>query len=186
MPSLATTTSISDDHVAGGRVDRWRVGPFAHTLIAQLLAAGERQPGAERIARAANQLRLLGEVGAYRVAVKQRVVSAVALYFRLFLPTVEWTFNDSDVSSRSERFYLVWRSAAGTLVDELKAGPVGTQLERKALCEEARREATAGRSKFGQEFLGLRVVILGAPRWSFLAGVDGREVAIEWEGSDER
>jgi hypothetical protein len=115
------------------------------------------------------------------MAVKQRVVVAAAVYFRLFLPTVEWTFNGSEVLSPSARFYLVWRSTAGTLVDELSAGRFATQLERKALREQARRDAIAGSSKFGEKFVGLRVVILGAPRRSFLAGFDGRAADIEWE-----
>jgi len=169
-----------EDRVAPGHVDRRRVGVLAHGLIAEMLADGERAPSATRISASAARLPGLVEVGSYRMAVQQRVVTAAAVYFRLFMPTVEWTLEGAELRGPSARFDLVWRSAGGVIVDEIKSGRSATRRELSAVREQAARETHAGTAVFGPRFLGVRVVCLGAPRTSFFSDRDGQCTPLVW------
>lgn len=169
-----------EDAVAPGHVDKARVGAFAHALIAGLLAGGQRDPSPERIASASARLPGLADVGSYRVAVRQRTTTSAALYFRLFVPGDEWTFEGAELRGLSARFDLVWRSPAGVVVDELKSGRGATRRALAELREQTARETRAGASMFGEQFLGVRAVILGAPRTSFFADRDGGCATLEW------
>lgn len=172
-----------EDRVAPGHVDKKRVGALAHALIAGLLAGGERAPAAVRISACAAQLPGLAEVGSYRLAVRQRVLTSAAVYFRLFVPPAEWAFDGAELRGPSARFDLVWRSAGGVIVDELKTGRSATRSEIAAVREQAARELRSGAAVFGKDFLGVRVVSLGAPRTSFFTGLDGRTTPVEWRPS---
>ena len=176
----AEVADDDEDRVAPGHVDRRRVGVLAHALIAELLAAGARHPTPERISSAAARLPALADVGSYRVAVRQRIVTSAALYFRLFIPPAGWVFDGAELRGPSARFDLVWRSAGGVIVDELKSGRSATRREIAALREQAARETRAGAAVFGPDFLGVRVVSLGAPHTSFFTDRDGRCAPLEW------
>ena len=172
-----------EDRVAAGHVDKKRVGALAHALSAGLLADGERAPSPALISASAARLPGLAEVGSYRMAVCQRVLTSAALYFRLFMPTAEWAFHGAELRGLSARFDLVWRSADGVIVDELKTGRVATRRDVAALRAQVAREILAGAAVFGEDFLGVRVVSLGAPRTSFFADRDGQSSPLEWRSS---
>lgn len=169
-----------EDSVAPVHMDKKRVGALAHALIAGLLADGHRAPSPQRISTAAAALPGLSEIPAFRLAVRQRALTAAAVYFRLFVPPREWAFEGAELRGPSARFDLVWRSAAGVIVDELKTGRSATRSEITAVREQAARELRAGAAVFGEDFLGVRVVSLGAPRTSFFTGSDGRTTPVEW------
>ena len=172
-----------DDRVAPGHVDRRRVGALTHALIAGLLADGCCAPSPQRISAAAAALPGLSEIPTFRLAVRQRALTAAAVYFRLFVPDSDWVFEGAELRGPSARFDLVWRSAAGVIVDELKTGRSATRSEVAAVREQAARELRAGAAVFGKDFLGVRVVSLGAPGTSFFASLDGRTTPVEWRPS---
>ena len=179
-PADETGMGADEDRVAAGHVDKKRVGELAHALIAGLLADGERAPEAARISAAAARLPGLADVGSYRLAVRQRVLTSAAVYFRLFAPPAEWVFEGSELRGPRAQFDLVWRSAEGVIVDELKTGRSATRREIAAVREQAARETLAGSMVFGEAFLGVRLVSLGAPRTSFFTHRDGRCVPLTW------
>lgn len=179
-PAEECSIGDDEDRVAHGHVDRRRAGVLAHALIAALLSEGERAPSPTRISASAARLPGLADVRSYRMAVQQRVVTAAAVYFRLFMPAVGWTFDGSELRGPSARFDLVWRSADGMFVDEVKSGRVATRRDLAAVREQAGRETQAGAAAFGERFLGVRVVSLGAPRTSFFADRDGRCTPLAW------
>lgn len=78
---------------------------------------------------------------------------------------------------------VVWRSAEGVIVDELKTGRSATRREIAAVREQAARETRAGAMVFGDAFLGVRLVSLGAPRTSFFTDRDGRCAPLIWRQS---
>lgn len=179
--AFGTATSDPDeDAVAVGHIDRRKVGALAHALIEGLLADGERQPDPVRISAAAALLPGLAQAGPYRMAVRQRIVTAAAIYFRLFAPDGRWVLSGAELRGPGARFDLVWRSTVGVVVDELKSGRAATRRELAALQDQSAREIRAGTDLFGEEFLGVRVVILGAPRDSYLASPDGRVAPLVW------
>jgi len=182
-PAEETGGHWDEDRVAAGHVDKKRVGALAHALIAGLLADGERAPSPALISAWAARLPGLAEVGSYRLAVRQRVLTSAAVYFRLFMPTGEWAFEGAELRGPSARFDLVWRSADGVIVDELKTGRAATRRDIAAMREQVARESLAGAAVFGEDFLGVRVVSLGAPRTSFFADRAGQSSPLEWRSS---
>jgi hypothetical protein len=169
-----------EDRVAPGHMDKKQVGALAHALIAGLLTDGYRAPSPERISVSAAALPGLSDVVTFRLAVRQRALTAAAVYFRLFVPDRHWVFEGAELRGPNARFDLVWRSAGGVIVDELKTGRSATRGEIAAVREQAARELRAGAGMFGEDFLGVRVVSLGAPRTSFFTGLDGRTSPVEW------
>jgi len=179
-PAENAVACDDEDRVAAGHVDRKRVGALTHELIAELLEDGLRSPSPERISATAARLPGLADVGSYRMAVRQRILTSAALYFRLFMPPAEWVFEGAELRASRARFDLVWRSPAGVIVDELKTGRSATRREIAAVREQAARETAAGTMVFGEQFLGVRVVSLGAPRTSFFCDRDGRSTLLDW------
>lgn len=169
-----------DDSVAPGHIDRRRVGALTHALIAGLLADGQRAPSPACISAEAAALPGLAEIAKFRLAVRQRALTGAAIYFRLFVPDREWAFEGAEVPGPNARFDFVWRSADGVIIDELKTGRVATRREIAAVHEQAAREMHAGAAVFGEDFLGVRVLSLGAPRTSFFTGRDGGTAPVEW------
>jgi hypothetical protein len=121
-------------------LDGRELGTVAHVAIGELLAAGVRRPTADEIMKLVGRHRLLQTVTLYRQAAKQKLVGAVAVYFRFFALDEEWRFVGAEVPVRGGRFDLVFEGTDDrVLVDELKTGRIQTVEERRAAEEQLRR-----------------------------------------------
>jgi hypothetical protein len=164
-------------------LDGRELGTVAHVAIGELLAAGVRRPTADEIMKLVGRHRLLRTVTQYRQAAKQKLVGAVAVYFRLFALAEEWRFVGAELPVRGSRFDLVFEGTDDrVLVDELKTGRIQTVEERRAAEEQLRRHIGAGVEEYGGRFAGVRQLWLGAPARSVWAKPDGSSEALTWPG----
>ena len=158
---------------AGG-VDGRQMGTAAHRLIAELLEVGVREPTPlfilEHVAR---HPVLQGRAVLYRQAAKQTLASALAVYFRYFAPAERWRLLGSEVAVGSCRFDLLFDVGGVIVADELKSGRLDGADAWQALERQLERELCGGRERWGDAFGGVRVLVLGAPRRSFLAAPEG-------------
>jgi hypothetical protein len=161
--------------------DGRKMGQGAHRVIAALLAAGERRPSAVEILEAvAGDSALEQPNVVYRLAARQVLAAATAIYFRFFVPADEWRFVGSEVSAPGAVFDLLFENPAGELrADELKAARMPGLIDRQRLDEQVAAEVTGGVRVFGVRFAGVRVLILGAPSRSFMVDQDGAHAPIE-------
>jgi hypothetical protein len=146
-----------------------------------LARAGVRRPTAEEIMKLVGRHRLLQTVIQYRQAAKQKLVGAVAVYFRLFALDEEWHFVGAEVPVRGSRVDLVFEGKDDrVLVDELKTGRIQTVEEKRAAEEQLRRHVAAGAAEYGARFAGVRQLWLGAPARSMWAKPDGSSETLTW------
>jgi len=162
-------------------LDGRELGTVAHVAIGELLAAGVHRPTAEEIMKLVGRHRLLQTVTMYRQAAKQKLVGAVAVYFRFFALDEEWRFVGAEVPVRGSRFDLVFEGTDDrVLVDELKTGRIQTVEERSAAEEQLRRHVAAGAAEYCRCFAGVRQLWLGAPTRSVWAKPDGSSETLTW------
>jgi hypothetical protein len=167
-PALDTTT-------AGRRV---------HQAIGRLLDAGVRAPASiDVIALARDIVCEPGLAVVRRQAAIQRLATTTASYFRFFALDETWTYLGSELTAKDCRFDFVFEGADGTIVvDELKSGGAADRGARRLFDEQIDRQVDAGTAKWCERFLGVRVLLLAAPRASFLARPDGERETLEWGG----
>lgn len=156
-------------------LDETAIGQCIHAVVGELLAEGVWTPSPEKLLSAVAVNPLLREsVAAYRQAAKQRVLSAASLYFRLFLPAAEWRHDGSELRAGARRLDLIWRHPAGeVMADEVKSGRAVSLDARRALESQVAAQVAVGVERFGAEFVGVRAVLLAAPRRSYLLRADG-------------
>lgn len=157
-------------------------GRRVHEAIRRLLEAGVRAPrGTDVIALARDIVCEPGLAVVHRQAAIQRLVTGTAAYFRLFVPDDTWAYMGAEIAAGRCRFDFVFEDVGGMVIaDELKAGRAASRGERQLSDDQVRRQLEGGAEKWGENFAGVRVLFLGAPRASFLARPSGERDELEW------
>jgi hypothetical protein len=160
---------------------------MAHRVIGRLLEAGIRNPSPEQILSAAAREPLLQERHVYRLAARQRLVAATAIYFSRFLPAFPpWAFLDYAVAVDGTDLDLVFdHQDRRVRSDELKTGGAPGLVDRKRLDEQIAQQLVAGVRTYGERYDGIRVLFLGAPRSSFRVAIDDTRTPLFSEVSDD-
>jgi len=167
--------------------DGRQLGWGVHRVVARLLAANKRRPSAGEILESVVLDPTLAEPHVYGLAARQRLITATAVYFRLFAPGPEWQFLDREVPVGRRSLDLVFEHArAGVRADELKSATGHSLLGSEELDEQLSDELAGGKRRYGDRFAGVRVVLLGAPSQSFLARPDASRVPLTEEGTPWR
>ena len=184
MPKKSTGTSAFEpveDGVGDGRT----IGIAIHRLIARLSEAGVRTPTPIELIEAVRCEDLPNQVR-FAPNARQRLLTGAAIYFRLYAED-QWSLIGSEVKAGRSRLDLLWRRPDGQLVaDELKSGRVGIEIEHPELDAQVSRQLKDGRSEFGEEFAGTRVLFFHWPRLSFHATPDGaRELLFPCPEADD-
>lgn len=162
-------------------LDGRKAGERVHEAVARLLERGTRKPSPlEVVSLARDIVASPGLAVTYRQAAIQRLATATASYFRLFVLDESWQYVGSEVKAARCRYDLVFERDGCVIADELKAGRVADRTELKLTDAQIARQLIAGRAKWSEAFLGVRALFLGAPRASFLARPDGEREPIEW------
>jgi hypothetical protein len=179
LPSAAASqqprSALRRKKSKNGPFDPAVLGMAAHDVIGCLASDGAATVDFERItsvvrAHAATQL-----PGVHRQAARQWLMSTACLYFRLFGLPAEWNLLGTELRGPSCVFDLVWRneSTGRVLVDELKTGKAADLIGGEQLDTQLDRQRADGVALYGERFEGIRLLILAAPRRSFLVAPDG-------------
>lgn len=151
------------------------LGSVAHQLIAELVTdLRDRDEPAVLIdlwARA-GRLATRERFGSRARAARISAAGAAATYRRYFLPTPDWTILGVELPIDGGRVDIAWEGPGSVIVfDEIKlafgrsrargAGPTDRQV---------RGYLAHGEAAFGERFGGVRLLLLGAPRYSMLIG----------------
>jgi len=115
--------------------------------------------------------------------VAQQLIVTAAIYFRLFAPQESWRLAGRELACQGCRFDLVFQSQdAEVFTEEIKTGRLDYRLERQSLDEQVARELAAGKKEWDERFLGVRTVVLGAPRKSLFFDPKGHTSPVRWDG----
>lgn len=152
------------------------VGQSTHVLVAELAARRADSRGDlldfvwARSASVVTDARLGRRTRAARIA----AAAAAAVYVDRFLPTSDWELLGSEFILGCARADLVWASALGILVDELKTADART-AGRASGRTHAQTDTyrTAATQLFGERFLGVRLIYLAAASHSVLVLPNG-------------
>lgn len=159
-------------------------GRIVHIVVAEAVSAGIWRADVSACrAFLADRVAALATTRAYgRAARSVRVEAAThaAVYLRRFAPPEGWTSLGAEVDlGPAGRADLAWRSPrGGVLIDELKLARTGRVVGAGPTQDQARRYAAAAEGIWGAAALGVRVVLLGAPRASFLITPQLEEVLL--------
>jgi hypothetical protein len=157
----------------GGPFDGRRTGLLAHQAIAGLLADGIRQPTTEQLLSTAALVSAEPAV-IYRQNAVQRLVTASAVYFRLFAPPAAVALVGTEVRIRGACFDVVWELRDGSIgADEIKTGRVANAVARDEFMAQTLRQARAGQRRWGTRFRCVRCLLLGEPALSWSIDPDG-------------
>lgn len=179
---MASSTPTSDRETEVKAVNGKRRGIACHQVIASL--ADQRPPSPLTLSRAARRAADELTRATYRQAVYQQLVTAAAVYYRLFGLPPSWSLTSLErpLTADTGRVDLVWSSPEGVLIDEIKSGFVSSRETRHELDEQVARYHRAGGVEFGDRFIGVRAIILTAPRRSFLEPRDGSRQRLDIGG----
>lgn len=157
-----------------GPFDPSTLGRAAHEVIAGLCADGLRHADYESIACASRLHPATQQSTVRRQAAVGWLCSVSSLYFRLFVPPEGWDLVGAEVAGAGCRFDLVWRNRfdASVVADELKTGKNPDFIDGESLTDQVRRELAGGRGLWNKDFCAVRVLVLAAPRRSFIVGPD--------------
>lgn len=158
------------------------IGRLVHQLVAEAVSSGVHRASVEdlrdfvwtRTAELATSRTFGRAVRSARLAIAGHTTG----YLRRFAPPASWSLLGAEYSMGSAGVAdLVWVEADGRiLLDELKfAGGIHVAVGDGPTRQQARRYATAARERWGDRSVGVRVVLLGAPRRSYLVHPDLRE-----------
>jgi hypothetical protein len=157
------------------------MGREVHRLIADLVAAGVRQPTPRQLrAHIAGHPLVSDSRVVYRQAAKQRLLVATALYFRFFEPPAAWRLLGSEVAMGSSRLDLVWGDGEDVIADEIKSGKIVARFEHEHLEQQIEHALANANERYGDAFTGLRVLLLASPTTSFLLRSDGSREPFAW------
>lgn len=178
-PAAGTSPTVNDRHIATAR----RQGTQAHAAIA---AIAGRVPGTadddlpDLIRRAVAEQVVGRENGRIAVA-RVRVSGLVHQYVRVFLPRTA-TFAGAEVHTPGHgRADLAWdHPHAGILYDELKTYRSADTAHDAAALTQLARYVTAGTTRHGLAFAGVRLLTLGNTAASLLMAPDGRTTPL-WD-----
>ena len=161
------------------------IGRIVHLLVAESVNAGIYRVSAQelrdfiwlRTADLATSQSFGRAVRSARVA----IAGHTAVYLRRFAPPFGWSLLGSEIDLGSAgRADLGWISPDDRiLLDELKfAGGIHVPVGDGPTRQQARRYAVAAVGRWGERFIGVRVVLLGAPRRSFFIRPDLKETPL--------
>jgi hypothetical protein len=172
-------------HTLPGAIDGRAAGSAVHHVIGALLGDGIRHPSPLELRRyVAADPSVNRSAVVYRQAAKQRLLTAAAVYFRLFAPAGTWELLGVEAAYGRNRADLVWRtSGGGVVIDEIKSGVALDRFENERLEQQVARLLTGGAATHGEPFGGVRVVLLATPARSYLARPDGCREPAEWRRS---
>jgi len=155
-----------------------RLGVSVHALVGECLHDGLRHPSpVELLTRAGRHALTVDSRNVHRQAAKQALLTTAAVYFRWFTPPDEWEFLGTEVKAGGCRFDLVWQTAGQVVVDEIKSGAMAVP-GRGGFEPQVARLIKGGATKYGDAFVGVRVIILAAPALSYLARPGGDREAL--------
>ena len=165
-------------------LDGRKMGIRVHKLIGAMAEAGVREPDPATVIDWVSRQEYPAQAS-YLLSARQRLITAASIYFRLY-EEPSWQLIGTEVSVRTCRFDLVWRTSDGAVIcDEIKSGRVGVELSRRRIDEQAQRQVDNGRKEWGEDFGGVRVLFTYWPRQSFLALPTGEIELLFPEGDDE-
>jgi hypothetical protein len=181
MQQSSTPTPVGSSTGGESRPhDGRRLGSAAHRVIGSLLDAGVRAPAPEDIHRFVAVEPVLREPHVYRLAARQRLATAVAVYFRFLLPGPEWSFVGAEIRVPGAALDLLFEDRTGRLrADELKTGGAPDLARTSQLRRQLEGQLAGGLEAFGDRFMGVRALFLGAPRRSFTLEVDGGRAPVD-------
>lgn len=162
------------------------VGTRVGLVIAELASNSRRNLGyhlGEVVLEATNAVFVERPMHRQPKAGRQRVAGLAAVYYRLFLPPVEWTLLGAEMALGDGRVDLAWQLPdQRVLVDELKAIGYGDRLLTSDTRAQVTRYLEAGTERWGEGFSGVRLIALAAPYHSiFLPNVRERADLAETE-----
>jgi hypothetical protein len=162
-----------------------KLGVLIHSIVQELLVSGVRMlDPATFFSFIAQHPLVLKVPQSQRQSLKQRLTTAVASYFRFFVPLDGWRLVGVEVRAPGCVFDVVWETDNGEIVvDEIKAGRLQTRPEREAVESQIARELAGGTRKWDERFCGIRLLWLGAPLHSVLVQPNGKRTAI-YEGRE--
>ena len=154
------------------------LGVSVHVLVCDCLRDGVRHPSSvELLSRAGRHAVTIDARPVRRQAAKQALLTTASVYFAWFTPPDDWEFLGAEVQGRGCRFDLVWRVDGKFVVDEIKSGALAVP-GRGGFEPQVARLVRGGEAKYGDAFVGVRVIILAAPRLSYLARPGGGREAL--------
>lgn len=154
------------------------LGVSVHVVVVECLRDGTRYPSsAELLTRAGRRAVTIDPRPVRRQAAKQALLTTASVYFGWFTPPDEWEFLGAEIEGPGCRFDLVWRVDGKFVVDEIKSGALAVP-GRGGFEPQVARLVRGGETKYGDAFVGVRVIILAAPRLSYLARPGGGREAL--------
>jgi hypothetical protein len=110
-------------------------------------------------------------------AVAATATGHVESYLRHFMPPAEWHLLDAEMTIAEGRIDIAWRTPHGVVWDEIKAGGRRARGGPGPQLRQAQRYASAGRL-LHPDFLGVRLLYLGAWRRSLFITPGGAEISL--------
>jgi hypothetical protein len=154
---------------------------MTHELIATIAARDPRDDVATLLAEISSLAPALAcrqsGLGSRTRAATLVAMTSAATYVRRFLPPPTCRLIGTEMPVEGGRVDLVWGTGAdGIIYDEVKlASGAGSHMVDGAALQQVLRYATAGRARHGDAFLGVRLLLLGAPRSSLFFDPAGRQ-----------
>lgn len=145
------------------------VGRRVHRVIAHLAVAGDAATPDEILDVVREMWRRDPVGGSVASSARLRCSTAASVYLHRFMPQ-GWELVGHEVALDGAVADLVWRSAGAVLVDEVKTGEAN--LDQPKVADQVRRLAGGGAAMWGERFVGVRLVPLGAPRRSTVVTLD--------------
>ena len=109
-------------------------------------------------------------------------VTAAGVYLRRFRPSAPWSLIGTEVQHGDCRFDMAFeRPEVGVVIDELKLGV--SRAGETQVAEQVHRYLEAGKDRWGETFLGVRLCTVHAPAESRFYRAD-RKRAIALSSSD--
>lgn len=139
-------------------------------ICAATLASGNTNPTTAEILRAVTADPALRDVHVYRLAKRQQLVTGIAIYFRRLAPNFErWRFIEGQPNVDGSAGDLLFEDDENYVVlDEMKSGLCADSAS-DAIAVQERELLQGGVTRFGDRFVGVRFIFLGAPAQSFLS-----------------
>lgn len=95
----------------------------------------------------------------YRMAARQRVITALIVYGRELIEP-SWEFFEGEHISIDVKLDLLWLRPGGTIcADEIKTG-LAASLNMPAIARQCSMQCLAGRDEFGELFSHVRLVLI--------------------------
>lgn len=145
------------------------VGRRVHRVIAHLAAAGDAATPDEILDVVREMWRRDPVGGSVASSARLRCSTAASVYLHRFMPR-GWELLGHEVVLEEAVADLVWCTPDAVVIDEVKTGEAN--LDQPKVADQARRLAAGGRARWGDRFVGVRLLPLGAPRRASVVTLD--------------